>query len=216
MPTPSVDRNEGDDAPIAVLSVNYTKTGKIKKALECITRTGEIITTRGVPSLDLGSKVEKRAAVLRKLRPEVRQFAEFVLKFANKRRGITPGIDTLADWYADLNAKRPDNVRRYIRPLIDAKVLMHDSLLGPAFQRTGGMAHDHLSEHEHAAGLYLWMRHRGFTLSAERRGAPADADLVAAEVARLDAEMEAERAAWFARFPRRTEDSLTSTVPQPA
>lgn len=185
---------------LAIWSVNQTKRGKVRSIGEYVdTSTGEIIPAEqlNVSTLDLRDKLPARSAALDSLRPEVRTFAAFVLKFANKRRGITPGIDVLCKWYADLHGKRIDNVRRYVRPLIDAGVLVHGSLLGPLFQRTGGSARAHLSEAAEASGIYMRMLNANKPVPTEKQPGAAP-ELVAQEVAQLDAELQAEREAWEA------------------
>ncbi|MGR4871758.1 hypothetical protein ACIPRI_23170 [Variovorax sp. LARHSF232] len=185
---------------LAIWSVNLTKRGKVRSIGEYLdTATGEIIPAEQltVSTLDIRNKLPARDAVFDSLRPEVRKFASFVLKFANKRRGITPGIDALCKWYADLHGKRIDNVRRYVRPLIDAGVLVHGSLLGPLFQRTGGSARAHLSEAAEASGIYMRMLNRAKPVRTEKHPGAAPV-LVSQEVARLDAELDAEREAWKA------------------
>lgn len=211
------EREHGEHRPcISPLALSYSKTGKLKRVLEYVNaETGEVLPGEDFPVLSVGAKMAERETILGALRPEVRAFAQFVLKFANKRRGITPSVGTLCHWYADLNGKRTDNVRRHIKPLLAAKVLMHDNLLGPAFQRTGGAAHDHLSEAEGAAARYLLMRNREFDPINGSGSREAPAALVAAEVARLDNEMEAERVQWFAQELPRLREKLTSTIAQP-
>ncbi|MEB0114773.1 hypothetical protein QN397_26210, partial [Variovorax sp. RTB1] len=154
-------------------------------------------------------------------RPDLNQSAStnpgaIHLRFANKRRGITPGAEELCNWYAGLHGKRPGNVRRYIKTLMDAKVLHSTHLLGRLFQRTGGTALDHLSEDEQAAALYQGLRQRNFDPinSVEKRTGPTL--LVASEVANLDTVMEAERSEWYARTLPEMSGSLSSTVRKPA
>ncbi len=142
---------------LAAWTVSRTRAGRIKRVEACIDMaTGEIIPADGVPLpvLDLRTKQADKERVLNSVRPEVRQFAYFVLAFANKRRGITPGIDRLCHWYADITGKRADNVRRYVPKLEQAGILAGDNLLGPLFQRTGGTARAHLGEEAIAAYRY--------------------------------------------------------------
>jgi hypothetical protein len=193
------------EATLAIFTATYAKNGQLKKVREYVdVETGEILPATEFPTLTLGPKLEQRSAVLSKLRPEVRAFASFVLKFSNKRRGITPGIDTLCQWYADLHGKRGCDVRRYIKPLLETKVLMHGSLLGPLFQRTGGRTRDHLGEHENASAIYLRMRHADFDPINGKTKRVADPAQVAAEVTILDAEMYAEQATWAAMLKAQT------------
>ncbi|MEB0114787.1 hypothetical protein QN397_26310 [Variovorax sp. RTB1] len=63
-----------------ILTVKRTKAGQIKRIVEYVNvETGEIIPGSTVPVLSLGVKLEQRSRILGKLRPEVRQFAAFVL-----------------------------------------------------------------------------------------------------------------------------------------
>lgn len=145
---------------------------KVKRYLAPVIRnyvdmaTGEIIDSSLLrnhpdicPTLYVGERCLQRHSILMSLRIEVRAFALFVLRFANNRRGITPGIDGLVEKYAELHDKRPSNVRRYVKPLIDSGVLLGTSLLGPLFQRTGGgmPSKVHQSEEAVAALMYLQM-----------------------------------------------------------
>jgi hypothetical protein len=103
----------------------------------------------------------QREFILSELRPEVRAFAQFVLKFRNRRRGLTPGIDQLARWYAQLTGKQTGHVRRYIVKLEDAKILggRTSSVLYPLWQLAGASTFpaDHLREDIHAESLFLSM-----------------------------------------------------------
>lgn len=128
--------------------------------------TGEIIRAtdlRNDPRVPcqiyVGEIMLQRQALMNSLRKEVRTFAYFVLQFRNIRRGITPGIDTLVDWYARMHQKRPSNVRRYVTVLEEAGFLAGESLLSPLFQRTGKSkkAKDHLGEDFSARATYLLM-----------------------------------------------------------
>ncbi|MDR6206966.1 hypothetical protein [Paraburkholderia graminis] len=124
--------------------------------------TGEIVPAslvrkRGdVTEIRLGESVLLREVALASLRPEVRRFAEFVLKFRNRRRGITPGIDTLVQWYGQYTGARADNVRRYVPRLFDAGVLVGESVVGPLFQYAGKgvAASSHAGEDERAKLIF--------------------------------------------------------------
>lgn len=142
----------------AAWSADKTKAGKIKAVTELIDMTsGEIIppTTVQMTPLDLRGKQAKKDAALASLRPEVRKFAHFVLGYANNRRGLTPGIDTLCHWYAGLAGKQPQHVRRYIPKVEAAGILDGENLLGLLFQRTGGTARSHRGEEVRAADRFL-------------------------------------------------------------
>lgn len=183
---------------LAAYSVNTTKAGRIRSVHEYLdTGTGEIIPADqlNIPVLDLRERLPARAKALASLRPEVRRFATFVLRFANLRRGITPDIGALCQWYAEMHDRRSQDVRRYIRPLYTAGVLAGETLLGPLFQRTGGRAREHLGEEYRAACIYSRLRMKSQAISTTRTRT-GDAEVVAAEVSRLDAEHEADRVTW--------------------
>lgn len=123
--------------------------------------TGEILSARRV--LQIGIKPynyvlirQQQVLVFRLLRREVLDFANFVLMFRNKRRGISPDLDTVCKWYAEAKKMRKDNVLRYVRSLKDCGILASDTLMGPLFQIAGKntKATDHLSEDFDAAIKY--------------------------------------------------------------
>lgn len=176
---------------LAAWSVSKTKAGKIKSVTEYVRwefmegidpDTGEFIRGLGgdvipaatvpMPALDLRDKPAKKDAVLAGLRPEVREFARFVIGYANKRRGITPGINTLCHWYADLTGKRADNIRRHIPKLEAAGILANENLLGPLFQRTGCNTRDHLGE-EAAAHTRYTLQKAALNFRIEDKARPA-------------------------------------------
>ncbi|NUU04584.1 hypothetical protein [Herbaspirillum robiniae] len=126
--------------------------------------TGEILPTSAVkshkdfwPEIHMGERCAQRGTIISSLRKEVRDFALFVLRFANQRRGITPGIDTLARWYAKLHNFQAQHVRRYIPRLKKAGILAGESLLAPLFQISGkGLAAKaHLAEDAAASLKFL-------------------------------------------------------------
>lgn len=127
-------------APVIVDYVDL-ETGEILPAIKA-KRLG------AWPEIRVSECMAVREAAINSLRPEVQQFAYFVLQFRNRRRGIHPTIETLVSWYAQLHGKRADNIRRYIPRLRYAGVLVNDSLLGEAFQIAGKntSAKDHLCE----------------------------------------------------------------------
>nr|EUJ15021.1 hypothetical protein RSP673_07655 [Ralstonia solanacearum P673] len=135
---------------------------------------GDVIpaATTQMPTLDLRDKPAKKDAILAGLRLEVREFARFVLGYANKRRGITPGINTLCHWYADLTGKRADNIRRHIPKLEAAGILANENLLGPLFQRTGCNARVHLGE-EAAANTRYTLQKVALSFRIEGKVRPA-------------------------------------------
>ncbi|MDH6592617.1 hypothetical protein M2165_002506 [Variovorax sp. TBS-050B] len=191
-----------DARTLAILSVSKTKAGTIRSICEYVDlATGEIIPADelDVRTLNLSTILPARAKALNSLRPEVRRFAAFVLKFANRRRDITPGIDTLCRWYADLNNKRSSDVRRYIPALKQAGILAGDTLLGRPFQRTATTSTEVMGEEVDASTKYLLMRRHAQDKSiSSRQGRAAPSWLVDETVAALEAELQAEEAAYAA------------------
>jgi hypothetical protein len=129
--------------------------------------TGEIIKASALrhdprvpPQIHVGEIMLLRQDLMHSLRKEVRAFAFFVLQFRNNRRGVTPEVDTLVEWYADMHRKRASNVRRYVTVLQEAGFLAGESLLSPLFQRTGKTvtSKDHLGEDVVARARLLTMR----------------------------------------------------------
>jgi len=189
---------------LAVFSVNTTKKGEVKSIREYADMTtGEIIPAEEltIPTLDLRTKQADREAALNSLRPEARTFAYFVLKFSNKRRGITPGIGTLCIWYADLHGRKAQHIRRYLPRLTEAGILAGENLLGPLFQQTGGSARAHLAEESHASTVYARMLRGDFDPASGKGHRVVDPALVAQTVADLDTDLAAETA--YRKFLRR-------------
>lgn len=130
------------------------KTGKIVQA--------ELVHKEcNIKEIDYGVMVMQRQYLLSKLRKEVREFALFVLKFRNKRRGITPTIKVLCQWYAEIKGTRPDHVYRYIPKLQSGGILSKDSpdVMTPLFQISGSntTAKYHLSEMSNANSIFTMM-----------------------------------------------------------
>jgi hypothetical protein len=132
--------------------------------------TGEIIPTGAArkrpgfcPEIYFSERMLQRQTVLDGLRKEVRHFALFVLKFRNYRRGITPGIETLVQWYSQLHQREPHHVRRHIGKLFEAGILGGENLVGSLFQRPGKQmpAKAHLQEDAKARLRFMamWVRH---------------------------------------------------------
>lgn len=146
-----------------------------KKAIRCpspvITNyvdmeTGEIIDAVALknapecwPTIYFSERVLQRGFILASLRKEVREFALFILAFRNQRRGVTPGVDGLVKWYAELTGKQACHVRRYLQPLEDTGILVGSSLLGPLFQIAGSSttASAHLGEDFRASAEFMLM-----------------------------------------------------------
>lgn len=139
--------------------------------------TGEIapasnVEFRGVRPIRFSEMVLQRAYVLEKcIRSELKPFARFVLRFRNFRRGVTPGLLTLARWYAELTGKNPSDVRRYVKRLREAGITGDGDLMAPLFQMTSRKltARDHLQEsgRAHMDYAYLWMR-KAYEVPRER------------------------------------------------
>lgn len=126
--------------------------------------TGEILPASTVkshrdfwPEVHMGERCAQRGTIISSLRKEVRHFALFVLRFANQRRGITPGIETLTRWYAKLHNCQAQHVRRYVPKLKEAGILAGDALLAPIFQISGKHlpAKAHLAEDATASLKFL-------------------------------------------------------------
>lgn len=106
--------------------------------------TGEILSKSDVTKLglvvyDYGIMVLQREYILNSLRKELKEFALFVLEFRNQRRGITPGIDELCRWYAELKGQKHWNVKRMVSKLVQAGILSRDNndVMMPLFQLKG-------------------------------------------------------------------------------
>jgi len=128
-------------APVITEYVD-TLTGEILPATE-LTSDKELW-----PVIHASERCMQREFILNSLRPEVQEFALFILRFRNQRRGVTPCFGQLAKWYAELKGKRTDNVRRYFNPLERAGIIAGESLLGTLFQIAGKSitAREHMSE----------------------------------------------------------------------
>lgn len=154
------------------------------------THTGEILETKAIrkdkellPELHFSERCLQREFILNSLRPEVREFALFVLTFRNRRRGVTPGFGQLVKWYAELTGKRADNVRRFINPLEEAGIVAGESLLGPLFQIAGKSvaAWEHLCEDSNAYSrlVLIRLRQRAMDSGPETDGEPGWLSFVA-------------------------------------
>ncbi|MGY6160476.1 hypothetical protein [Paraburkholderia strydomiana] len=107
--------------------------------------------------LRVSERCRQREYVLASLRPEIRALALFVLRFRNRRRGISPGVQTLVKWYAQYTNKRPENVRRNVQRLLDAKILEGDSLVGKLWQITDATS-THVQEDSEAEMRFAAMQ----------------------------------------------------------
>ena len=115
--------------------------------------TGEILTPRqvkrlGIVEFDYKTTKLQQDAVLSTLRTESKEFANFVLRFRNKRRGLSPNIEKICEWYAEYTGQLPYNVQRMVPTLKKAGILASDTLMMPLFQIPGRStkASEHLSE----------------------------------------------------------------------
>lgn len=124
--------------------------------------TGEIISAEqakelGIkPGIDVSILAMQREYVLNLLRQEVREFALFLLKFRNNRRGITPDANEICKMYAEIHGLRASHVRRNIPKLKAAGILESIYMLTPLFQKAGKSmtARQHLSEDFKAQVIY--------------------------------------------------------------
>lgn len=124
--------------------------------------TGEIVSAEqakelGIkPGIDVSILAMQREYVLNLLRQEVREFALFLLKFRNNRRGITPDADEICKMYAEIHGLRASHVRRNIPKLKAAGILESIYMLTPLFQKAGKSmtARQHLSEDFKAQVIY--------------------------------------------------------------
>ena len=124
--------------------------------------TGEIISSQqakrlGVTEYDYEPLTWERNTILGEFRKEVLDFARFVLKFRNKRRGISPNIDQVVKYYAEYKDKNATKIRSRLLPHLMNKVLANETLLMPPFQvndqRAGASAH--LSENSEAEQTFF-------------------------------------------------------------
>jgi hypothetical protein len=151
---------------VTVRSYVHLPTGEVLPASEAATHG---IGIAG----DVGEKASRRISLLTGLRPEVQAFAQFCLKFLNKRRGVTPGFDKLCHWYAELTGKQTKNVRRMLPKLREAGIMAGESLVGPDWQIAGKntTAADHLNEDDTAHAIFgemLMRRGAAITLTCQK------------------------------------------------
>jgi hypothetical protein len=128
--------------------------------------TGEIIPAKDMkgrpgacPVVRFSENTLRRQAVLDSLREELRSLALFILAFRNNRRGVTPEVHKLVEWYAHLHGQRASNVRRNVKSLEKAGILAGSSLLCPLFQFSGKRlkSREHQGEDVAASTKYLMM-----------------------------------------------------------
>ena len=115
--------------------------------------TGEIVSLEeakrlGAYEFDYGHAIKERYEILDGLRQEVKDFAVFVLQFRNKRRGLSPNLKQVVEYYSKYTGKRIDNIKSRLLPHIMNKVVYSETLMMPPFQISGKkvQAHEHLHE----------------------------------------------------------------------
>ena len=115
--------------------------------------TGEIVQPKlakqlGLVEYNYGIFVKERNEILNSLRKEAREFAVFILLFRNKRRGLSPNIQQVSEYYSKYSGKRVNNIRTRLLPQIMQRVVASDTLMMPPFQLSGKgvTAHEHLQE----------------------------------------------------------------------
>jgi len=142
----------------AVYSFDLDRRGSVKKVTAYVDlETGEIIPAGNVriPKVDVAKRIKEKEAALKSMRPEVRKFALFVLRFRNRRRGLTPDLDTIGRWYSELCGKQVSHVRRYYPALRRAGILAGSNVLSPAWQMHTTRSKEHVAEDGHATIEYM-------------------------------------------------------------
>jgi len=116
-------------------------------------KTGEIIPfsfakQMGVSEFDYEPLTQERNEILDSLRKEVKEFAMFVLMFRNKRRGLSPNIEQVMDYYSKFSGMRKNNIKSRLLPAIMNTVLFSSTLMMPPFQINDkkSTAREHLQE----------------------------------------------------------------------
>lgn len=138
--------------------------------------TGEIISPAlakrlGVVEYNFGIFVKERNEILNSFRKEVFDFAQFILLFRNKRRGISPNIKQVIEYYSKYSSKRIDNIKNRLLPQVMNKIIASDTLLMPPFQLTSRTmtAQEHLQEDFVAENVFLsLMRRRSSAVEIEK------------------------------------------------
>lgn len=121
---------------LAVLSCRRFR-GKIHVSEYLDMVTGEIITAE--VAKHHGMKAARPDAMLRReqklngLRKEVRQFADFLLKFRSQLGGFLVELDQLVKWFGEYEGKEAKHVRRYLPRLVDGEILDFDHRLNRDF-----------------------------------------------------------------------------------
>jgi hypothetical protein len=132
------------------------------------TITGEIISAAKMsrhpdrrPTIRVGELALQKQAAISRLRPEVAEFAYFVLAFRDQRRGVTPTMEVLVKWFALMTGRRASDIRRYL-PRLDEAGICQGSVMHPLFQFAGTKLKksSHLGAEVSASGRFAIMRHR--------------------------------------------------------
>ena len=136
--------------------------------------TGEIISSQkakklGVTEYDYEPLTWERNTILGEFRKEVLDFARFVLKFRNKRRGVSPNVQGVAVYYSKYTGKRADDIQRRIVPKLYGTLLANDTLLMPPFQRNdrSATAAEHIAENTIAEFTFFQLMVRKFQVIEE-------------------------------------------------
>ena len=116
-------------------------------------KTGEIISFTfakqiGVTEFDYEPLTQEKNEILDSFRKEVKDFALFVLVFRNKRRGLSPNIEQVVEYYSKYSGMRKNNIKARLLPSIMQKILYSDTLMMPPFQINDrkATAKEHLQE----------------------------------------------------------------------
>lgn len=99
--------------------------------------TGEIVPAGVAQKLGIRSirpdAQGRRERKLGKLRGEPRRFAEFLLRFRDRRCKFLMPMDMLVGWYSTLTGKKPHHIRRYYSSLIGGGILEEGLMLNEDF-----------------------------------------------------------------------------------
>lgn len=159
-------RNKRLEKPITISSKLTTLLAEYKVIMYYDTKKKvdvtpvDAVTKYEVKEIHYSLLAMQREEILNSLRKEVKDFALFVLKFRNKRRGLSVDIRELCRWYAELYDKRADNVYPMIKRLIEVGILNQDAnVMMPLFQISGAntKAKEHLHELARAKALFEMM-----------------------------------------------------------
>lgn len=161
------------DSPITIRGEKVSRYQSVVISEYVDTRSGEILPAATLkndpdlyPTVYASERFMQREFILNNLRKEVQDFAYFVLKYRNQRRGVTPAFQVLVKWYARLMNKKPCHVQRYIRVLKDAGIIAGSEVLAPLFMIAGKSVavKEHLSEDANASSRFavMMLKRRAF------------------------------------------------------